>query len=87
MKLTKFAWLLLWSLAVQPAFAADYSFASAWQQLLEVSDKLAAEGQEVSRAEAQQEAGRDLNLPSLNINGSRKKTGQPDLFDVSHRLD
>ncbi|MFG0453298.1 TolC family protein [Shewanella sp. yb_14] len=82
MKLTKFAWLLLWPLAVQPAFAADYSFASAWQQLLEVSDKLAAEGQEVSRAEAQQEAGRDLNLPSLNINGSYTRLEKPIELDL-----
>ncbi|TWO84932.1 transporter [Shewanella algae] len=82
MKLTKFAWLLLWPLAAQPAFAADYSFASAWQQLLEVSDKLAAEGQEVSRAEAQQEAGRDLNLPSLNINGSYTRLEKPIELDL-----
>ncbi|BCV42444.1 TolC family protein [Shewanella algae] len=82
MKLTKFAWLLLWPLAVQPALAADYSFASAWQQLLEVSDKLAAEGQEVSRAEAQQEAGRDLNLPSLNINGSYTRLEKPIELDL-----
>ncbi|WP_226685302.1 TolC family protein [Shewanella indica] len=83
MKLTKFAWLLLWPLAAQPALAADYSFASAWQQLLEVSDKLAAEGQEVSRAEAQQEAGRDLNLPSLNINGSYTRLEKPIELDLS----
>ncbi|TVL13285.1 TolC family protein [Shewanella algae] len=82
MKLTKFAWLLLWPLAAQPALAADYSFASAWQQLLEVSDKLAAEGQEVSRAEAQQEAGRDLNLPSLNINGSYTRLEKPIELDL-----
>ncbi|MGB5142218.1 MAG: TolC family protein [Shewanella indica] len=83
MKLTKFAWLLLWPLAAQPALAADYSFASAWQQLLKVSDKLAAEGQEVSRAEAQQEAGRDLNLPSLNINGSYTRLEKPIELDLS----
>ncbi|WP_345854400.1 TolC family protein [Shewanella algae] len=82
MKLTKFAWLLLWPLAAQPSLAADYSFASAWQQLLEVSDKLAAEGQEVSRAEAQQEAGRDLNLPSLNINGSYTRLEKPIELDL-----
>ncbi|WP_345866723.1 TolC family protein [Shewanella algae] len=82
MKLIKFAWLLLWPLAAQPALAADYSFASAWQQLLEVSDKLAAEGQEVSRAEAQQEAGRDLNLPSLNINGSYTRLEKPIELDL-----
>lgn len=62
--------------------AQPMTFNSAWQQLLTVSDKLQAESQEVSRAQAEQNAGEDLNWPSLNINGSYTHLEKPIELDL-----
>ena len=62
--------------------AQSLSFDDAWQQLLTVSDKLKAESQEVKRTQAEQEAGEDLSLPSLNISGSYTHLEKPIELDL-----
>jgi outer membrane protein TolC len=58
------------------------TFTTAWQQLLTVSDKLQAESQQVLRAQAEQEAGEDLGMPSLDINGSYTHLEKPIELDL-----
>ncbi len=62
--------------------AESLSFANAWKQLLTVSDKLKAQSQEVSRAEAEERAGEDMNLPSLNLAGSYTRLEKPIELDL-----
>lgn len=64
------------------AIAQSLNFDDAWQQLLAVSDKLQAESQEVARAQAEQKAGEDLSLPSLNISGSFTHLEKPVELDL-----
>ncbi|KFZ37834.1 transporter [Shewanella mangrovi] len=71
---------LLWLPLAQ---AAPVSLADAWQQLLQVSDKLAADGQQVTAAEAQQQAAKDLYLPSLTLNGSYTRLEKPLELDLT----
>lgn len=82
MKRLRFMWLLLWPLALPSVFAKDFSFGSAWQRLLNVSDKLAADNQQLHRAEAERDAAKDLYLPSLSINGSYTRMEQPLELDL-----
>lgn len=58
------------------------TFDNAWQQLLTVSDKLQAESQEVLRAQAEQKAGEDLGLPSVDIKGSYTHLEKPIELDL-----
>ncbi|MDO6610599.1 TolC family protein [Shewanella sp. 1_MG-2023] len=65
-----------------PVVAEPIAFNSAWQQLLTVSDQLKAQSQEVSRAEAEERAGEDMNLPSLNLAGSYTRLEKPIELDL-----
>ena len=85
MKLTRLvclSLLLASSLASGTPLAQPMTFTTAWQQLLTVSDKLQAESQQVLRAQAEQEAGEDLGMPSLDINGSYTHLEKPIELDL-----
>ncbi len=85
MKLTRFvclSLLLASSLVSGTSLAQPMTFTTAWQQLLTVSDKLQAESQQVLRAQAEQEAGEDLGMPSLDINGSYTHLEKPIELDL-----
>ncbi|WP_237162546.1 TolC family protein [Shewanella halifaxensis] len=62
--------------------AKPMTFDQAWQQLTKVSDKLQAGAQEVNRAEAEREAGEDMNLPSINLTGSYTRLEKPIELDL-----
>lgn len=79
MKRSYWALLLLVPFALQ---ARPFGFEQAWQQLVKVSDKLQAGSQEVRRAEAEREAGEDLNLPSISVNGSYTRLEKPIEMDL-----
>nr|WP_084632608.1 TolC family protein [Shewanella waksmanii] len=87
--LMKYTRWIIWPLlafSVSSVQAKDYPFAAAWQQLLQVSDKLQASVQEVHRAEAEKRAADDLNMPSLSLNGSYTRLEKPlelDLRDLN----
>lgn len=81
MKLIRFACLSL-LLVSGASWAQLMTFNTAWQQLLTVSDKLQAESQEVLRARAEQKAGEDLGMPSLDINGSYTHLEKPIELDL-----
>ena len=81
MKLTRFVCLSL-ILVSGTSLAQPMTFTTAWQQLLTVSDKLQAESQQVLRAQAEQEAGEDLGMPSLDINGSYTHLEKPIELDL-----
>ena len=81
MKIPRFVCLSL-ILVSGTSLAQPMTFTSAWQQLLTVSDKLQAESQEVLRAQAEQEAGEDLGMPSLDINGSYTHLQKPIELDL-----
>lgn len=86
MRYSHIVWLSLLALAGNAAQAKELAFGDAWQQLLQVSDKLQASQQEVNRAQAEKAAGEDLNLPSLSINGSYTRLEKPlelDLRDLN----
>ena len=86
MRYSHIVWLSLLTLAGNTAQAQELAFGEAWQQLLQVSDKLQASQQEVNRAQAEKAAGEDLNLPSLSINGSYTRLEKPlelDLRDLN----
>ncbi len=68
--------------SLSPIEARPIAFGDAWQQLLKVSDKLQASAEEVNRSAAEKEAGDDLNLPSLSINGSYTRLEQPLELDM-----
>ncbi|NRD72494.1 TolC family protein [Shewanella sp. VB17] len=80
----KFPHFVCWSLllAVGTSSAQPMTFDNAWQQLLTVSDKLQAESQEVLRAQAEQKAGEDLGLPSVDIKGSYTHLEKPIELDL-----
>ncbi|WOT04779.1 TolC family protein [Shewanella youngdeokensis] len=83
MKRSLFALILALPLSVQ---AKPIAFDQAWEQLLQVSDKLQAGVQEVNRADAERVAGEDLNLPSVNLTGSYTRLEKPielDLMDLN----
>lgn len=69
-------------LSMASAQAKEMAFADAWQQLLQVSDKLQASTEEVNRAEAEKDASDDLDLPSLSINGSYTRLDKPIELDL-----
>ncbi|MEZ9819371.1 TolC family protein [Shewanella sp. 10N.286.45.A1] len=79
MKRSLCAILLVFPLAIQ---AKPIAFDQAWQQLLQVSDKLQAGTQEVNRAEAERVAGEDMNLPSVSIKGSYTRLEKPIELDL-----
>ncbi|WP_394389619.1 TolC family protein [Shewanella woodyi] len=81
MKLTRLACLSL-CLLCGTTLAQPMTFNTAWQQLLTVSDKLQAESQEVIRAQAEQKAGEDLGMPSLDISGSYTHLEKPIELDL-----
>ncbi|ACA88646.1 TolC family protein [Shewanella woodyi] len=81
MKLTRLACLSL-CLICGTTLAQPMTFNAAWQQLLTVSDKLQAESQEVIRAQAEQQAGEDLGMPSLDISGSYTHLEKPIELDL-----
>ena len=64
----------------QPASAL--TFAQAWQQLQQVSDKFKAETQQVNRAQAEQEASNSLSYPALDIAGSYTHLEKPIELDL-----
>ncbi|MDB2385880.1 TolC family protein [Shewanella sp.] len=75
--------LLILPLSIQ---AKSIDFDHAWQQLLQVSDKLQAGTQEINRAQAEQAAGEDMDLPSINLTGSYTRLEKPlelDLRDLN----
>ena len=87
MKLSQVTRVCVWLsvtgfLASSCAVAQTMTFDTAWQQLLKVSDKLQAENQEVMRAQADQKAGEDLSLPSLDISGSYTHLQKPIELDL-----
>ncbi|MGL4474390.1 MAG: TolC family protein [Shewanella sp.] len=65
-----------------PVIATELSFDAAWTQLQQVSDKLKAQQQQLERANAQQESGNDLSLPSINIAGSYTYLEKPIELDL-----
>ncbi|QSX33226.1 TolC family protein [Shewanella avicenniae] len=74
-------WLsLLWLPLAQ---ATPVSLADAWQQLQQVSDKLAADGLQMVSAEAEQQAAKELYLPSLTLNGSYTRLEKPLELDIT----
>ncbi|MCL1057145.1 TolC family protein [Shewanella gelidimarina] len=79
MKRSLCALLLVLPLSIQ---AKPIAFNQAWDQLLKVSDKLQAGTQEVNRAEAEREAGEDMNLPSINLTGSYTRLEKPIELDL-----
>lgn len=81
MKLMRLACLSL-CLICGTTLAQPMTFNTAWQQLLTVSDKLQAESQEVIRAQAEQKAGEDLGMPSLDISGSYTHLEKPIELDL-----
>ena len=81
----KYLHIILLSLLAVHASAAqakEVAFSDAWQQLLKVSDKLQASAQEVNRAQAEKDAGDDLNLPSISLNGSYTRLEKPIELDL-----
>ncbi|MCG9695498.1 TolC family protein [Shewanella sp. Isolate11] len=82
MKYSHVVLLLASLLSLPSAEAKQIAFADAWQQLLKVSDKLQASAEEVNRSTAEQEAGDDLNLPSLSLNGSYTRLDKPMELDL-----
>ncbi|MEZ9538426.1 TolC family protein [Shewanella sp. 10N.286.51.B8] len=76
------AFLVVGISVISAAQAEPLAFNQAWQQLLTVSDKLKAQSQEVSRAEAEQDAGKDLSLPSLDLSGSYTRLEKPVELDL-----
>ncbi|PKG55745.1 TolC family protein [Shewanella sp. GutDb-MelDb] len=79
MKRSLCALLLVLPLSIQ---AKPIAFNQAWDQLLKVSDKLQAGTQEVNRAEAERDAGEDMNLPSINLTGSYTRLEKPIELDL-----
>ncbi|MCH1918140.1 TolC family protein [Shewanella sp. A3A] len=83
MKRTKmFAVLALscWGSVVQ---AEPVTLANAWQQLQQVSDKLAADGEQVNAAQAEQQGAKDLYLPQLSIEGTYTRLEKPLELDLT----
>ena len=62
--------------------ASSLTFAQAWQQLQQVSDKFKAETQQVNRAQAEQEASHSLRYPALDIAGSYTHLEKPIELDL-----
>ena len=62
--------------------ASSLTFAQAWQQLQQVSDKFKAETQQVNRAQAEQEASHSLSYPALDIAGSYTHLEKPIELDL-----
>ncbi|GIU20417.1 transporter [Shewanella colwelliana] len=82
MKYLQIILLSLLAVNISTAEAKEIAFSDAWQQLLNVSDKLQASMQEVNRAQAEKQAGDDLNLPSISINGSYTRLEKPIELDL-----
>lgn len=82
---TRFSLLALLTIcsSLSVAQAAPVTLANAWQDLQQVSDKLAADGQEVISAEAEQQGAKDLYLPQLSINGSYTRMEKPLELDIT----
>ncbi|MGL5148509.1 MAG: TolC family protein, partial [Plesiomonas shigelloides] len=62
--------------------AHGQTFAEAWQQALQVSDKLAASGAQVDRARALQDGGKDMYLPEVSIGGNYTRLEKPLALDL-----
>ena len=58
------------SLLIKPTLAKSISFDEAWKKVLQESDALAAEKQNIERAQYLQEAASDLLLPSVSLNAN-----------------
>ena len=82
MKFSTLALVSFLALGSFTAQAANLGFEQAWKQLLTVSNKLQASAQEVRRAEAEHEAGKDLNLPSISLSGSYTRLERPIEMDL-----
>nr|WP_244325714.1 TolC family protein [Shewanella aestuarii] len=64
------------------AQTASLTFAQAWQQLQQVSDKLKAETQQVNRAQAEQDSAKSLYYPAIDIGGSYTRLEKPIELDL-----
>ncbi|MFQ6371840.1 TolC family protein [Shewanella sp. YIC-542] len=82
MKKLQSACLLVGLLAFSTVFAEELSFSNAWERLLDVSDKLAADDQQLQRAQAERDAAKGLYLPSLSINGNYTHMEHPVELDL-----
>jgi outer membrane protein TolC len=58
------------SLLIKPTLAKSISFDEAWKKVLQESDALAAEKQNIERAQYLQDAASDLLLPSVSLNAN-----------------
>lgn len=61
---------ILFSVSIKPVMAKSFSFEQAWQIVLEKSDALAAEQQNIERSIYLQDAASDLFLPSISLNAN-----------------
>ncbi|MGZ9899612.1 TolC family protein [Shewanella gaetbuli] len=61
---------------------AKVNFAQAWQTVLNVSNTLQANQQQVNRALAKQDAGKSLNYPSIDLTGSYTHLEKPIELDL-----
>ena len=61
---------ILFSISIKPVMAKSFSFEQAWQIVLEKSDALAAEQQNIERSIYLQDAASDLFLPSISLNAN-----------------
>jgi outer membrane protein TolC len=61
---------IILSVSLKPAMAKSFSFEQAWQVVLNKSDALAAEQQNIERSVYLQDAASDLYLPSISLNAN-----------------
>jgi outer membrane protein TolC len=61
---------IILSISLKPVMAKSFSFQQAWQIVLNKSDALAAEQQNIERSVYLQDAASDLYLPSISLNAN-----------------
>jgi outer membrane protein TolC len=84
--LTRLVFTCILTLVSQPLLAdeaAVLSFAKAWQQVQKVSDSQQAQKAQVARAKGLEEAGEDMDWPSLQLTGSYTLLEKPLSLDVA----
>jgi outer membrane protein TolC len=78
---------IILSISLKPVMAKSFSFQQAWQIVLNKSDALAAEQQNIERSVYLQDAASDLFLPSISLNANYTRLDQAVRVNPSEVID